>query len=159
MPGELPMMPKRAPCPPDAAVASAPRSSRVLSALATIWRRKALFAGPLHGLEAQLFQALIGHPGAFGGSFAGGAQLSHHPDDQPADQHGAAEAHRIAIADQEEEGGSAGQRHQRRRPGTGNRRGRQYPDHHGGEGIAVAEHPVEGQAGSTLASATAKPIR
>ncbi len=45
MPGELPMMPKRAPWPADAGVASAPRSSRVFSALLTIWRTSSLSNG------------------------------------------------------------------------------------------------------------------
>ena len=45
MPAEWPMMPKRAPCPAEAGVASAPRSSRVFSALLTICRTSSLSKG------------------------------------------------------------------------------------------------------------------
>src|SRR5580698_8992102 len=57
MPAELPMMPKRAPRDPDAGVASAPRSSRVFSALATIWRTSSLSNGLVTKSNAPLFKA------------------------------------------------------------------------------------------------------
>ena len=58
MPGELPMMPKRAPGAAEGAgVASAPRSSRVFSALATICRTSSLSNGFVRKSNAPLLSA------------------------------------------------------------------------------------------------------
>ena len=51
------MMPKRAPLPGGDGVASAPRSSRVLSALATIWRTSSLSNGLVTKSNAPLLSA------------------------------------------------------------------------------------------------------